>query len=77
MIDNSAPAFIQKADLYMQLLDHVWLVAVIIAGCKNLGLCDWGILFAKRFIRQYWQPLDQVPKLASGAEHTHSSRGLA
>jgi len=23
MIDNSAPAFIQKADLYMQLLDHV------------------------------------------------------
>jgi hypothetical protein len=53
IIGNSAPAFIQKADLYTQLLDHVWLVAVIIAGCKNLGLCDWGIPFAKRFIRQY------------------------
>jgi hypothetical protein len=48
-IDNSAPAFMQKVDLYMQLLDHVWLVAVIIAGCKNLGLCIWGIPFAKLY----------------------------
>jgi hypothetical protein len=53
MIDNSALAFVQKADLYMQFLDHVWLVAVIIAGCKNLGLCDWDTPFAKHFIRQY------------------------